>query len=95
MHVYGQRAWHDGVVVIGNRQALEVLQIAVKQALKDGRSKTPAVFAADGEGYGVIVLRWDVPRPEEWAHLTLPYTADCARDGRENVLRPLDLLVRA
>lgn len=92
LHVYGQHAWHDEVVIIGNKQALEILQAAVKQALKDGRSEMPAVFTADGEGYNVIILRWDVPWPEEWTRLALPYTADCARDGRENVLRPWDLV---
>ncbi|MGB9805001.1 hypothetical protein [Desulfofundulus sp.] len=93
LHVYGQRAWHDDVYIVGNRQGLETLLAAVKQALKESRGETDSdVFTADGEGYSVIVLRQDGSWPEGWARVALPYWGDHARDEREGVLRPGNLI---
>lgn len=92
LHVYGQRAWHDEVYIVGNKQGLEILLVAVKQAIKESRGEADnLVFTADGEGYGVIVLRRDDPWPKGWSRVALPYTGDCAKDKRDDVLRPENL----
>ncbi|WP_027719056.1 hypothetical protein [Desulfovirgula thermocuniculi] len=92
LHVYGQSAWHDDVFIVGNRQALKVLLEAVKEALDQGKGEVDGVFAADGEGYGIVVIREDDPWPEGWEKLALPYTEDYARDRREGIIWPGDLV---
>lgn len=92
LHVYGQFAWHDDVFIIGNRQALEALWEAIGKALEQGQGKTGDVFAADGEGYGVVVIRRDDPWPEGWKRFALPYAEDYARDRREGIIWPGDLV---
>ncbi|WP_051276553.1 hypothetical protein [Desulfovirgula thermocuniculi] len=92
LHVYGQFAWHDEVFIIGNRQALKALLEAVKKALNQGKGEADGVFVADGEGYSVVVIRKDDPWPEGWERLALPYTEDYARDRREGIIWPGDLM---
>ncbi|MGI9951951.1 hypothetical protein V3F56_06250 [Moorellaceae bacterium AZ2] len=90
LHVYGQHHWHDEAVILGNKKALEALARAVEKAIKSGRGEAEP-YTADGEGYTVVVLRKDEPWPEGWERVALPYTDDCARDRRENIIWPWDI----
>lgn len=91
LHIYGQESWHDSVVVVGNKAALEILLQAIKTALKTGRGNSETVYPADREGYGVIVLQKNGEVPEDWGRLALPYTNEIARDKREDALRPVEV----
>lgn len=55
LHIIAQKAWHDPSFIIGTRDALERLKNAIDAALSDGVVHCAEVFAADGEGYSVIV----------------------------------------
>lgn len=70
LHIYAQALWHDTAEIVGSRGGLEALRDAINAALAraDGAS-TEAVFAADGEGYCVLVALCD-----EQCDLRLPYT---------------------
>jgi len=91
LHIYGQESWHDSVVVIGNRTALEMLLQTIKSALKTGRGDSETVYPADREGYGIVVLLKDGEIPEDWRQLALPYTNEIAKDKREDALRPVEV----
>lgn len=56
LHVYGQYREHSGATIIGTREGLAALRDAVDAALTSGTGNA-AVFATDGEGYGLIVER--------------------------------------
>jgi hypothetical protein len=80
VHVYPQTAWHDDVFVVANKEGLLALQRAVNGALKKGKG-VAKVSVADGEGYDVKVLLYNVSWPsKEWKTLALPYTADYTKD---------------
>ena len=82
LHVYPQGAWHDDVLIAGNRQALEALRDVVTRALEQGPDAFETVFAADGEGYRVVVRRMGEPVEDpEWQSMRLPYTEEYARGG--------------
>ncbi len=87
LHVYGQGVWHDEVFVVGNPAGLTALRDAIDASLRDGAAVTPTVFvAADGEGYQVFV-----ERVAEVDRLATPYSEECARDNRSNVVPPWEL----
>ena len=84
LHVYPQGAWHDDVLIAGNRQALEGLARAVARALEQGADATEEVFAADGEGYRLVVRPVDQAwQGSEWQGMRLPYTEEYARGGAD------------
>lgn len=96
LHIHGQGAWHDNVIIIGNREALEALKDAVEKALA-GKNFTEAeteVFCADGEGYAVQVGMDDSPwEGKNWTHSASPYYENYAQGGREGQLSPHDHLI--
>ena len=55
LHVLAQSLPHRPAVLIGNRAGLTALHNAILRAMSGGVSKA-AVFAEDGEGYGLVVV---------------------------------------
>ncbi|MDI6824664.1 MAG: hypothetical protein QME87_09970 [Bacillota bacterium] len=90
-HVYPQRRWHDEAYIVGDEAALRRLAKAIKQALAGGQGSCET-FAADGEGYEVVVVR--LRDPGLWDLLRLPYADDYAVDGRKEAIGPRELLVK-
>lgn len=54
LHVIAQQHYHMPAFIVGNRLALENLRAAINAALATGAGHA-AVFANDGEGYGLHV----------------------------------------
>jgi hypothetical protein len=74
LHVYAQELWHDEAFIVGDVRALEQLRDAVSAALTSGRGSA-LVFARDGEGYRLHVVRHETARMDR---MRLPY-ADSSR----------------
>jgi len=55
LHVYGQGAPHDDVVIVGTLEAFDALRVALRRFFLTGVN-VPGFFTADGEGY-VVKLR--------------------------------------
>jgi len=90
-HLYSQRHWHDDAYIVADDEALRRLARAIKDALTGGVGACE-VFAADGEGYEVRVVR--LRDPGLWDLLRLPYSDDCATDTRKEAMGPRRLLVK-
>jgi hypothetical protein len=90
VHVYAQGAYHDDVLLIGDKAGLHALCQAVVSALRDGRGHS-IVFAADGEGFDVhcVLLEADDGR---WDRLRLPYTDEAAADRRRDAVEPWEIV---
>ena len=54
LHVYGQHCEHDEAFIIGTRDALLALRAAIDASLTQDHA-VAEVYAADGEGYYLIV----------------------------------------
>lgn len=91
VHVYPQRRWHEEVYIVGDDAALRRLARAIELALSKGAGALET-FAADGEGYKVVVIR--LRDPESWELLRLPYMSEYAADKRGDALEPRGLLAR-
>lgn len=91
VHVYGQAAWHDTVYIVANAAGLKALKSAAERALFQGSGEVRA-FAADGEGYDMVIIRLD--GDEEWLRLALPYSEDFAAENRGEAVWPWHLLER-
>lgn len=92
LHVYGQRAPHDDVLIVGTQEALRHLRDALTRALRDGVEAMPA-YTADGEGYEVAVVRHDAP-PDAWERLKRPYSAAWLQEADRDRLDPATLLAQ-
>ncbi|GIW56221.1 MAG: hypothetical protein KatS3mg082_2625 [Nitrospiraceae bacterium] len=90
LHIYGQRAHHDDVLIVGTQGALRRLCDALTRALRDGVETMPA-YTADGEGYEVAVVRHDAP-PDAWERLKRPYSAAWIQEADRDRLDPALLL---
>ena len=79
LHVHGQDAWHDDVVVVGTLESLELLKIAIDLAIEGGYGKAD-LFCNDGEGYKVRVVKMTEDRIDK---APVPYSSDyaCAPAG--------------
>ncbi|TRZ48220.1 hypothetical protein D4S03_10140 [bacterium] len=100
LHIYGQSTWHDDVLIVGDADALQLLRLAIGDALAGlelmatgaislhNPSKTQRdVFVNDGEGYSVRVLCL----PEVPANLAVPYTEDYAKERWGGSVGPHEL----
>lgn len=76
LHIFGQRAHHDTVNIIGEPEDLRRLAEAITRAADHGQGKS-SHFTADGEGYMVVVKA--VEGADYWATAELPYSAEWAR----------------
>ena len=80
MHINAQAAWHDPAFIVGNKAAMLALREALDRCLSTGKSQSAKVFAADGEGYSVIVC---LASDEQMETVPLGYTDECCRDDRD------------
>ena len=71
LHVYSQPDNYMEAWVVGNRAGLESLRAAIDKALSSHKLEGAPVFAADGEGYTLLVL--PVSDPKALEDLKLPY----------------------
>lgn len=62
LHIYGQKQQHDQAIIVGTREALNDLKMALEVALAkfterygDTVAQGCEVYTADGEGYRVVV----------------------------------------
>jgi hypothetical protein len=69
LHVYSPSMWHDEGGIVGTRDALVLLRVAIDDALTNGKS-TIETFAADGEEYDLHVV---CVEPEKIVRVQLPY----------------------
>lgn len=96
LHIYAQKEWHDDVYIIGNQKGLETLCRVIKTALEKGMANSDddkmsdgMVFAGDGEGYSIKVIRYR--SNDDWPRLAVPYVDEVARENRWDALQPWDL----
>lgn len=95
LHVYGAEAWHESVFIVGNRKGLQALRNAIDDALKaepGGKGfGTRECMVSDGEGYQLHVSCFDHDwQHPDWKEIAMPYTANIARDRRENLKHPAE-----
>jgi len=63
LNIYGQPMEHMEAEIIGTKEGLEELRDAIDKALRVGEASTgEMLFASDGEGYTVKIIRGD----ENW-----------------------------
>lgn len=87
MHIYGQSHEHEGVFIVGNREALEELRDRLTKVLEcpaPAESKFLA-FAGDGEGFETRVALVGDGELKDWL---LPYFDEAALDCRKDVRKP-------
>ena len=80
LHIYGQKIWHDDVVILGDRLALETLRDAIDEAITTLAGRAEDVMVNDGEGFTVIINRID--EPELFLTVATPYSDPDARFPR-------------
>lgn len=90
LHVYAQPGFHEEAYLVGNREALAALRDAIDRALHNERAALGA-FTTDGEGYTVIVIA-DSGDAIKIGLMSVPYTNDYAKEGRDRPVWPQDLL---
>jgi hypothetical protein len=90
IHIYGQSAWHDDAVILGNREGLIALAKAIQEALETNEAKAEfEAMVSDGEGYSIKIILNDSPWESEfWEKAAVPYTADYAKERREDAIWP-------
>jgi N-acyl-D-aspartate/D-glutamate deacylase len=73
LHIYGQEAWHDDVVIVGNHDGIKKLYEACVAALADEiELDDRTAFVNDGEGFGIYVAM--VSEPKDILGLKTPYS---------------------
>ena len=90
LHIYGQDAWHDPVIIVADREALEALKANVEVALS-GKISVSELFTTDGEGFNFII------KPVSPEGYMMPYTADYAKSSNKNAINPFldDEIIKA
>lgn len=97
LHVYGQCAWHDPVMLIATRETLQGLRDACDRLLgacprgPEAAPHTEIVDAmtSDGEWFHVLLARLDDDwQSGRWQKMTMPYTDEIAEDKRDGSLWP-------
>lgn len=84
LHVYGQEAWHDDLVIAGTRDALESLVKVLQDALAvPGPRLQHTFFVTDGEGFRVRVV--EITDDPKYA---VPYTSSAAVETRDDAVWP-------
>ena len=83
LHIRGQEAWHDDVIIMGTHIAIKELMNACKNALDNkGFPFHVNSFVKDGEGYEVTV---QVMSEEHMENVELPYYADYTKPFVDSV----------
>lgn len=79
VHIYGQLLWHDYVLIVGNKEGLNILKNVIDEALKNGKAKTEEYpFCNDGVRYPIIIIFEEAK--DFIDGLPVPYTDKSARD---------------
>ena len=81
VHVYGQDAHHDPVIIVGTREGLLTLLDAVMDALLTRPKRPRLFFAADGEGYEIDISLVSDAQIDNYVS---PYHAASAHDPAED-----------
>lgn len=91
MHVYGQYVQHDEVLIVGNKERLLELKLAIERALIEGEGKCESTVT-DGEWFDTYVIMLDDKKV--WENMALPYSADYLQDPQVKATGPWELLKR-
>ncbi len=86
IHIFGQRAFHDDVFIVGNYEGIRDLYFALTEAMQ-GKEEVIPVYVNDGEGYNIYVKIDDRISLHE-GHYAVPYSADYAAENREDAIFP-------
>lgn len=86
LHIYGQKWWHDEVVILGTTQALKFIRDAINEALKQNIGESDPVMTNDGEGYTVRVVCTD--DETLWPTYAKPYSDTDATGSNEGRIYP-------
>jgi hypothetical protein len=89
MNIYAQEAWHGDAYIVGTREALEKLHLAVEQALLKGLHCEDFMVGSDGEGYSLKIVAVDTD--DEVGLMMTPYIDDVAADSRDDCHKPWDI----
>jgi hypothetical protein len=81
LHVYSAEHSHEPAYIWGTVDALQKLRDAIDRSLSSGRPEFAMTFAADGEGYALIVMP-----ASDMTEAALHYADLRAEDGRWPVL---------
>jgi hypothetical protein len=73
LHVYGQKFWHEPLVIVGSTKALINLREALDQALVESGSSVE-LMCSDGDGYDLVILC------EDPSVYPVPYIDEDAQD---------------
>ena len=84
LHIYGQEAWHEPVLIYGTASSLKKLRDTIDITLSGGLNASE-FFVNDGEGYTVQIKIVD----EELEELAVPYSDPIAKENRTIVKWPL------
>lgn len=91
IHIYPQESWHMDAYIVANREGLQALKEAIDEALDRENAEVEA-FVSDGEGYEIEIILNDSPWGSTfWKQVAVPYTADYAKEKREDVVWPMNL----
>ena len=91
LHVHGPGAWHDPACLVLDLVAARDLRVVLTELLAAGRSgdsRRMDAFAADGEGFSLVVTL--LTDPESWRTAALPYHDEIAAAGSDEAVHPLD-----
>ncbi len=88
MHIFPQAGWHDTAYIVANAEALIVLRDAITRALEQETPQIASAITNDGEGYDTVIIPHNKEWTKGWNEVALPYTADMAKENRENALQP-------
>jgi hypothetical protein len=90
LHVYGQAAWHDDVVIAGTADALQALLCQLAMVLNDiahnyepDPTRAHTFFVSDGEGFRIRIVQ-----VEDDGKLAVPYSDKIAREERPGAVWP-------
>lgn len=61
LQIEPQYMWHSEAYIRGNRSALLALAAALTEAANRDAATTEVLFASDGEGYQIEILRVEAP----------------------------------
>ena len=89
LHVYGQNCQHDEVIITGTKDALLRLAEALKLCAEKNVPFYVSSFAADGEGFDLLI---SPATHAELAELAYPYFGQTAMDRNPKRIQNFDSL---
>lgn len=86
IHIRAQQAHHDDAYIVCNYAGVKALHAALSKAIVEGVDQQCEVSTTDGEGYDIHII------VTERDDIALPYTEDYAKEHRENVVWPWEMV---